>query len=176
MTTPVYGNFRGTTSDLFQINFSGPNLKNVGGNLNVRDVADAAFVNVRGADAVIPDDLVTLRQLNAFTVPGTVNVIRVAIALASVTSTTLIPSAARVLDAQVEITTPYTPGATITVGQAAAPTAFQAATDNNPAVAGIYESIQDTTPAVIPGGVLVTIAGAVAGAGFVIVKYATTLP
>jgi hypothetical protein len=176
MTTPVYGNFRGTTQDLFQINFTGPNLKNNLGNLDVRNPADAAYVNVRAADPVIADDLVTLRFLQAFTFPGALTVIRVAIATATVSSTTLIPGAARVLDAQVEVTAAYTAGSTITVGQAGTPTSFQGSTDNNPAVTGIYDNIQDTAPALTPAAVLVTITGAVAGAGFVIVKYATTLP
>jgi hypothetical protein len=33
--------------------------------LQVRDFADAAFANISGADALVDDDLVTLRQLNA---------------------------------------------------------------------------------------------------------------
>jgi hypothetical protein len=180
MTTPIYGNLRGTTSDIFQVGFTGPNLKNTAGALDVRNPADSAFAIVRCADPVGPNDAVTLEFLQAFTFPGVVTVIRVAIALASVTSTTLLPAGARVLDAQVEITTPYTAGsgATISVGQSGAPDKFQAVTDNNPFVASIYDNVQDSTPNVVPAGVLVTIVPgtAVAGAGFVIVKYATTLP
>lgn len=50
----------GIGSDV-QIGKSGPRIVNTGGNLEVKDTADA-YKNVRGADAVIADDLITYRQ------------------------------------------------------------------------------------------------------------------
>lgn len=55
---------RGTVLSIFQVGgSSGPALKDVGGLFAARNAADAAFVNVRGADPVINDDLVTKRFL-----------------------------------------------------------------------------------------------------------------
>jgi hypothetical protein len=52
----------------YEIGPSGPRLKNTSGFIEARDSVDTAFTNVRGADAVILDDLVTLRQLQNFSV------------------------------------------------------------------------------------------------------------
>jgi len=56
---------RGTIETLFRIGIGGPNLKDNGGEIEARNAADAAFVNVRGADPVIADDLVTKRYADA---------------------------------------------------------------------------------------------------------------
>ncbi len=52
----------------YEIGPSGPRLRNTSGFIEARDSVDTAFTNVRGADAVILDDLVTLRQLQNFSV------------------------------------------------------------------------------------------------------------
>lgn len=66
---PLYQKIRGVIGSLFQVGSTdatpGPNLKNNGGVLDVRDSGDAAYVNVRGADPVIADDLVTKRYGDA---------------------------------------------------------------------------------------------------------------
>jgi hypothetical protein len=175
-----FSNLLGTTQTLFQIGaFLGPQLKlGAGNNLDVRNATDTAFVNVRGLDPVTPDDLTTKRYVDGL-VGGANQTIRFAIATATpVNSTSLVPGGARVLDCKVEITAAYTAGSTITVGQApAALAAFQTATDNNPQAVGTYDVTQDTTPALTPAAVTATITGApAAGAGFVLVTYATTLP
>lgn len=62
---------RGTIETLFQLGIGGPQWKANSGNIDARDSGDAAYVNVRGDDPVIDDDLVTLRYFdsNAGAVP-----------------------------------------------------------------------------------------------------------
>lgn len=57
----------GTASDIFQIGNEGPNLKNVGGVLEVRNEDDDAYAVLRVADAVADDDVVTKRALDLAT-------------------------------------------------------------------------------------------------------------
>jgi len=52
----------------FEIGRSGPRFRNTSGFIEARTPDDLNFQNVRGADAVILDDLVTLRQLQNFSV------------------------------------------------------------------------------------------------------------
>jgi hypothetical protein len=177
----LWAKIRGTIETIFQLGLNGPNLKNNGGNVDVRNAGDTAYVNARGADPVIPDDLTTKRYVDALTIPGSRNVIRIPIALATVSSVANIPPTAQVLSCRVEITTAYNLGATISVGQTGAPTSFQGTGDNNPqqtvpvGQTNIFEVDQDTTPTVAPNPMLVTITGATAGAGFAIVEYAIPL-
>jgi len=84
----------------------------------------------------------------------------------------LLPTNAIVTDTRIKITTPYSVGATITVGQAGSLTLFQETADNNPqAPAGdIFAKLQDTAATNLV--VRTTIAGApAAGAAVVIVGY-----
>jgi hypothetical protein len=79
------------------------------------------------------------------------------------------------MDARLDLVTPYPAGTTITIGQTAAPAAFQSATDNNPqGTAGdFFTAPQDTTSGAADN-VLVTIAGApVSGASIVTILYAS---
>jgi hypothetical protein len=56
---------RGTFETLFQIGKGGPQVKDNAGSIDARNSADAAYVNVRGADPAIADDLVTKRYGDA---------------------------------------------------------------------------------------------------------------
>jgi hypothetical protein len=105
---------------------------------------------------------------------GSMRVIRMPITnAASQSSVTTIPANAVVEDTRVEITTPYSGGATITVGQTGSAALLQGTGDNLPTVAGMYETPQDVAWGASALAVLVTVAGApAAGAGFVIVQYA----
>lgn len=118
-------------------------------------------------------------QINATgsALAGVLNVIRYAIGTgATQDSATAIPAAAIIFSAWLDVQTPYTAGATISIGQPGSLTRFQLTTDNNPQAAAIYEKDQDTTSVGL-AVVRTTIAGGpVAGAGFVIVKYATPNP
>lgn len=56
---------RGTFETLFQLGKAGPQLKNNAGAIEARNAADSAYVNARGADPAIADDLVTKRYGDA---------------------------------------------------------------------------------------------------------------
>lgn len=86
-----------------------------------------------------------------------------------------IPQNARVLECTFEVTTPYSGGATVSIGYTGAVAAFQATTDNLPQTAAAYVVDQDT---LVPSDqtVLVTVSGApAAGAGVVIVEFSSPL-
>jgi hypothetical protein len=104
---------------------------------------------------------------------GSLREIRFAITnAASQSSATQIPANAVVVDTAVEITTPYSAGATIAVGQTGTTNLLQATTDNLPQTAAIYDVEGDTAWGASALAVLVTVAGApAAGAGFVLVTY-----
>jgi len=104
---------------------------------------------------------------------GAVREIRYAITNADTQdSTSLIPANARVLYCGVEVTTPYSGGATISVGQAGSLALIQATTDNYPQGASTYSVDQDTAWGGSALVVRTTIAGApAAGAGVVVVRY-----
>jgi hypothetical protein len=121
------------------------------------DVAATAWVAASGAGA-----------------SGSLRVIRFAITnAASQSSASTIPANAVVFDTKLDITTPYSGGATITVGQTGTPALLMATTDNLATVAGIYDVEGDTAWGASALAVLITVAGApAAGAGFAIVVYA----
>lgn len=107
---------------------------------------------------------------------GVTSMIRVPIALVNVISVTIMPVGTIIYDAFLDITTPYSPGATISLGTPAQPTEFQLVTDNVPQVADLYQKTQDSsiTAVVGPQAFQVTIAGApAAGAGFAYILYAS---
>lgn len=108
----------------------------------------------------------------ASTIANAVQEVRFAIGTgATQLSQTLLPNNAVVLEAQLNITAPYSAGATIQVGNATTAALLMTAGQSNPQVAGLYSNQQDTlfTPA---GAVQVTVAGAPgAGAGVCIVRY-----
>jgi len=87
-------------------------------------------------------------------------------------SVSLIPANACIVSAEVSVTTPYSGGGTIAVGQPGNTTLLQATTDNNPQSANIYQVPGD----IAWGGsglvVRTTVGGSpAAGAGVVIVRY-----
>jgi hypothetical protein len=104
---------------------------------------------------------------------GSLRVIRLAITnAASQSSASTIPANAVVVDTKVDITTPYSAGATITVGQTGSAALLQGTGDNLATVAGVYETSQDVAWGASALAVLVTVTGApAAGAGFVVVQY-----
>jgi hypothetical protein len=60
----------GTVSSFFQIGGpAGNRIKNVSGALEARNAADGAYVNMRGADPVLDQDLVTKKYLDAVARP-----------------------------------------------------------------------------------------------------------
>jgi hypothetical protein len=91
---------------------------------------------------------------------------------ASQSSATSILANAIIYDARLDITTPYSAGATISLGITGTVALFMATGDNTPQLANLYQNMQDTSVGAAPLPLLVTIAGApAAGAGFAIVIY-----
>jgi hypothetical protein len=102
---------------------------------------------------------------------GDTLMVRIPIALVSTSSNFSLPFGAIVESAKLDITTPYSAGATIELGQTGALSEFMGTGDNNPQAAAIYVLDQDTAAA-STNPLLVTIGGApAAGAGFAIVKF-----
>lgn len=171
----LFSKIRGTIETIFQLGLGGPQLKANAGNVEARNSADAAFVIVRGATPVAANDLVTKAYADSAVIiaDGGVQEIRFAIGTgAAQNSVTSVPANAIMISAELDITTPYSGGATITIGNAGTPALLQATTDNNPQAAGIYQVMQDTTYTGGPATILVTIAGGpVAGVGACIVRY-----
>jgi hypothetical protein len=108
--------------------------------------------------------------------PGAAQVILIAVAQATVSSVTSIPTGATVIRASLLVTTPYPAGTTIEVGQVGNPASLMTTADNDPQVAGTYDAPQVTTW----GGaapVTVTVIGAPAvGASAVMVEYSVPNP
>lgn len=61
----LWSKIRGTAETIWQIGLGGPLWKQNSSNIDARNSADAAYVNVRGADPTIADDLVTKRYGDA---------------------------------------------------------------------------------------------------------------
>jgi hypothetical protein len=104
---------------------------------------------------------------------GAVRVIRYAVTNAATQdSASKIPANAVILRARLNVTTPYSGGATVSIGQAGSLSLLQATTDNRPTVADIYEVPQETAWGGTELVVRTTVGGApAAGAGFVLVEY-----
>lgn len=168
----VFSKLRGTIETIFQIGLGGPQLKNSSGVVEARNSVDAAYAIVRGATPVGADDLTTKAYVDANSAGGAIKQIRFAIGTSTVSSSTQIPANAVVSDCQVKITTPYSGGATISVGRTGATSLLVATTDNLPQSTDTFDLPQDTAWGASPLAVLVTIGGSPgAGAGVVIVNY-----
>lgn len=104
---------------------------------------------------------------------GPVRVIRFALDnSASQDSTSEIPANARILECAVEVTTPYSAGATIQVGSTSTADLAQATTDNNPQSAARYVVAQDTAWETSASVVRVAVSNTpAAGVGVCVVKY-----
>jgi len=108
---------------------------------------------------------------------GTVKEIRFAITnAASQDSIAQIPANAIIRYCWVKVVTPYSAGATITVGSTSTATLCQATTDNTATIAGIYVKDQDSSWEAAASVVRVAVANIpAAGAGFVIVGFVKPL-
>jgi hypothetical protein len=171
----VFSKLRGTMEQLFQ--FGGPTgsqLKNNVGALEGRNSADSGFAIVRGATPIAANDLATKAYVDsgAIAADGGVQTIRIPVGLTTVSSTTTIPAGSLISVTKEDVSTPYSPGATISIGQTGSPSLLQATTDNTPQSANLYVVEQDVSWGASPLAVLVTVTGSpAAGASTVIVSY-----
>ena len=106
--------------------------------------------------------------------PGQVFVIRIPVALVTVSSTTSIPAGAIVLRAFLDVTTPYSGGTTIELGTAANASLFMTTAQNTPTSANLYDKPQDTVNTTADP-LLVTIAGGPGAERFACVEYCIPL-
>jgi hypothetical protein len=91
---------------------------------------------------------------------------------ASQSSVTSIPANAYVSSCMLDVTTPYSGGATISIGQTGTVALLMATGDNTATIANQYVNLEDTAWGASALAVLVTIGGApAAGAGAVVVDY-----
>lgn len=173
----VFAKIRGTSEQFFSALFGAlrTQWKNNSGAWEARNDADAAFILVRGATPVGANDLTTKAYVDSATGTGAdVLEIRFALAQATASSATSIPIGAIVIDTEIDVTTPYSVGATISIGQTGSVSEFMATGDNNPQAAALYQTHQDTSAA-STNPVLATVGGApAAGVAQVIVRYVVT--
>jgi hypothetical protein len=168
----VFAKYAGVIGSFFQIgDTGGPGVNANGAALETRNAANAAFAVHRGAPPVAANDFVTLGSLS--TLVGPVNLVRIPIALVTVSSTFQLPAGSIVLRAKLDVTTPYSGGTTISLGIAGTVALFMATGDSTPtAAAAIYEVPQDTAVGGVAAALLVTInGGPAAGAGFALVEF-----
>jgi hypothetical protein len=123
--------------------------KNEAGTAAFKDATDVNYVNVRGADPLIDDDLVTKRFYNNNVPLGSDRIIRYQVTQAGpVTqdSTALIPLGSRVLETSVEIVTPFDgAGATVNVGYVGATNTYMASADIDNSQAATYRNMEDVS-------------------------------
>lgn len=138
-------------------------------------LASPTFTGTPAAPTPAATDNSTQIATTAFTAPM-VRVIEFAIGTsAAQSSTTTIPTGARPLSVQLQISTAYTAGATISIGYSGATSFLMATTDNLPGTLGIY-SLDIIGSTWTSNAVLVTIGNTpAAGAGRVRVTYAISV-
>lgn len=167
----LFARIAGTVASFFQVGGpSGPGLNANGAALETKNSTNTGFAVMRGANPVAANDFVNLGSLSG--AAGVVNSIRFAISNgAAQASATQIPTNAVISRALLDIVTPYSGGATITVGSSGTAALFMAAGDSTVTVADIYDAPQDQVIDVA-STVRVAVAGApAAGAGFCTVYY-----
>lgn len=125
------------------------------------------------ADSLYMWDTSSWFNVSGSAVSGALRMIRLPVATAAATSSaTQIPANAVIQTAILEVTTPYSAGATISLGISGTATLFMLTTDNLPQASGLYKVDQDTSVGGSAAALLVTIgATPAAGASNAIVFY-----
>ena len=175
----IFSKLAGTIATFFQIGGAGgPGWNANGSAIEGKNAANSALTVVRGATPVGANDLATKAYVDAGGAAGAIAEIRFALGTgAAQSSVTQLPANAYVVSATLEITTPYSAGTTISVGQTGSPNLLMLTTDNVATLANAYTVPQDTSWGASAATVLVTIAGSPsAGVGVCIVQYTETLP
>jgi len=161
------------------VQIGGPNgsaIKLNGSAIEHRNATDTAFVNARGLDPVAAQDFVTLNYFNTTPATGATQTLRMAVGTAaSQSSTNNIPANAIIENIMLDVTTPFSGGATISVGQTGSTALLMATTDNFPQTAGQYYIAEDTSWGASALQLLVTVGGAPA-AGVAAVRVEFSVP
>lgn len=108
-------------------------------------------------------------------VANAVGSVRLAVGLATVNSTFILPAGAYVVEVRTVVNVAYAAGTTLAVGQPTAPTAFQTTAENNPQAINRYITYPEA--GTVLGVVRVTVGGVVplVGSATVWVFYTTPL-
>jgi hypothetical protein len=170
----LFSKIAGTISSFLQIGGpGGPGLNNNAGNLEARNSANTAFTIMRGATPVAANDLATKAYVDTGGASAAIMEIRFAVGTAATSSSVAsIPANAQITEAELSVTTPFSGGTTISVGQTGSTSLLMATGDITATLANIYQDMQDTAWGASPLPVLVTVGGApAAGAAVCIVKY-----
>lgn len=139
----------------------GSALKNNGGAIEHRNAGDTAFVNARGLDPVAAQDFVTLSYFNNNPPPAVTQTLRMAVGTgASQSSASNIPANAVVESVMLDVTTPFSGGATVSIGQTGSTALLMATGDNFPQTAGQYYIPIDTPWGASALPLLITVGGA----------------
>jgi hypothetical protein len=170
---------RGTSEQFFSALFGTlrTQWKNNSGAWEARNDADSGFIIGRGATPVGANDWATKAYVDSATGTGAdVLEIRFTLGTATTSSATNVPIGALVVTSQIKITTPYSVGATLSLGQSGSVTEFMGVGDNNPqGTAGDLFEVPQDTAAASTSPVLATVGGAPgAGAAVVVVRYVVT--
>ena len=103
--------------------------------------------------------------------------IQFALGTATASSVTPIPSGSIVVDARLNVTTGFSAGTTISLGQTGAVSAFLATGDNDATTIALYDAPQVTAVSGSGLAVLATVSGGPSvGAATVIIEYVTPNP
>lgn len=162
----LFEKIRGTIETIFQLGIGGPQLKDNGGNIDARDSGDAAYINVRGLDPVIDDDLTTKRYVDGAIVgDDAIQVIRFSVdgsgGAGTTDSVSDLPADSRVVKCRVEYTVAFDGAATIEVGKSGGSASLlQATTDNDASSTNAFVVDQDTDWGAGDAAVQATVAGA----------------
>jgi hypothetical protein len=155
---------------------SGSALKNNAGAIEHRNAGDTAFVNARGLDPVVAQDFVTLGYFNANPPTGSTTTLRMAVGTgASQSSVSSIPANAVVESVMLDVTTPFSGGATVSIGQTGSTALLMGTSDNFPQTAGQYYIAEDTPWGASALPLLITVGGA-PSAGVAIAKVEFSVP
>lgn len=150
-------------------------LPAVDGRMIVTTMAFTGGAISLSAESLYAWDATTSTWINAggSSMSGALRVIRYAVGTAGTQdSASQIPGNAVILRARLNVTMPYSGGASVKIGQAGSLSLLQSTTDNHPQAAHIYERSQETAWGGVALVVRTTVTGApAAGAGFVTIEY-----
>lgn len=196
----IKDDIRGIIGTILQIGLGGPNIKNNSGTLEIKNAADSAYAplssslinlynstfrgTISGAFTAnrviaVQDISGTLALLTDITASAgsKLTEIQFPTALVTVDSVATIPINAQVVMALIDVTTPYSPGATIAIGNSTTPNLLMTTAQNLATEAETYRVWINTDWGATPSlPVKATIAGSPgAGVGIVRVWYVEPL-
>jgi hypothetical protein len=173
----VFSKLAGTISSFFQLGGPGsPGLNNNAGVLEAKNSANNAFVNLSVATPTTANHAATKAYVDTGGASAAIMEVRFALGTTTASSVNTVPANAVISSVQLDVTTLYSGGTTISIGQTGSVSLLMATGDNVPTVVNLYDSTIDVAWGASALAVLATVAGAPSvGAAQVIVKYSEPL-